>query len=352
MNLWKCAWRGCCSRPNKGKGEAGPDGLAPARGAHATFRRDSRIRERPVRLLARKTRAGAGRGIDPRAQLPPTQAGSAQGRGALLFGARRAAADAGYGGSGASVPARAEQGAVHGVPAAKAAQGSAGLSGRGHRAARASARVSPPVRRGRDRIHLPARHRARVCRAPVSRLQDPLRRAVSRHAQQQSLPARGGIAQHSRFGGHAAAPAPQGRRGAPGNRSGRRPRNHRAPALEFRAGRLAGISGARARQFVPAVQSLRSDAAPGSEISPVHAERAGHLARSAGAFQPSARARRAAASPVRFLFDGRALYRERRARSRRAFHQADALPHQRGFAHRARADGSGGARKKSPWSSN
>ena len=60
-------------------------------------------------------------------------------------------------------------------------------------------------RRGRDRIRVPARHRARLFAASLSRLRNPLGRAVSRHAQQQSLSARGGIAQHSGFGGHAAA---------------------------------------------------------------------------------------------------------------------------------------------------
>ena len=57
-------------------------------------------------------------------------------------------------------------------------------------------------------------------------------------------------------------------------------------------------------------------------------------------FQPSPRTRRASAPSLRFLFDRGPLHRKRRARSRRAFHQADALPHQRRFAHRPRSDGS------------
>ena len=67
--------------------------------------------------------AGAGRGIDPRSQLPAAEAGSAKGGGAILSGARRAADDAGHGGPGAPVSARPEQGAVHGVSAAAQAQG-------------------------------------------------------------------------------------------------------------------------------------------------------------------------------------------------------------------------------------
>ena len=213
--------------------------------------------------------------------------------------------------------------------------------GRGHRAARASSSLSHSLGGGHHRIHFPARHRRRVCRAPLPRLQNSFVRALSRHPQQQSVPARRRIAQHSRFGRFAAPSPPQRRSRAPGDRSRRRPRNHRTAAFEFPPRGVAGVSSRRARQSVAPLQSLRPNAAPRSEIHAFRAERACRSARSAGAFQSAPRARRPAASSLRFLFHGGALHRKRRARSRRAFHQADSLSHQRRFAHRARADGSG-----------
>ena len=55
-------------------------------------------------------------------------------------------------------------------------------------------------------------------------------------------------------------------------------------------------------------------------------------------FETDSKAQRAAASPVRFVFGGGALHRERGAGSGRALDQADALSHEREFADRARAD--------------
>ena len=158
-------------------------------------------------------------------------------------------------------PARLEQGALRRISFEAPEKTIRGLSGRGDRAARASPALAPARGGGRNRVRVPARHRARVCASPVSRLRNPVRRALSRDAQQQPLSARGGIAQHSGFGGHAAPSAPEGSGRAPGNRAGRRPRNHRAIAVELRAGRVAGVSGERARKSVAALQSVRADPA-------------------------------------------------------------------------------------------
>ena len=54
--------------------------------------------------------------------------------------------------------------------------------GRGHRAARSSARLPLPSRGRHHRVHFSARHRGSLCRAPLPRLQDSLRprRSASR----------------------------------------------------------------------------------------------------------------------------------------------------------------------------
>ena len=48
------------------------------------------------------------------------------------------------------------------------------------------------------------------------------------------------------------------------------PGDRRAPALEFRPARMAGVPGSRANQLIAAVQPVRADAAAGSEISGLH----------------------------------------------------------------------------------
>ena len=169
---------GLLQQAEQGQGEAGPDGLAPREvltqlsAAIHDFVKDQYDCWREKLLPAMSEESIRVR------SLPPAEAGSAKSGRALLSRSRRAADDAGHGGSRTSLSARDEQSAVHGIPAATEARRFAGLSRCGHRSARAVPALSRSFSGRYLRIHFSPRHCRSLCRAPVSRLQDSRRRRL------------------------------------------------------------------------------------------------------------------------------------------------------------------------------
>ncbi len=248
-------------------------------------------------------------------------------------------------GSRASLPAHPEQEPDdRGAPRHRGSPGALPAR-RGPGAARAAAHHPAPRSARPSGVRLPARRHPLAAPAAVPGRSDPRSHGLPRHAKQQSLRGRGGDREPAHGGRAGAAPA-QARRG----RAARGPQAHRAPARERAARRLRARAGRSLRNRRPGepLAPPRARLAGGAGTPEGQHVRAPGAPRAPGSRELPARdppQRPAAPSSLRFLRERGRFRRHRGARPERPRHQADALPHERGLAHRALAAGRRRARQ-------